>query len=86
MQHQQQTLLRRIRSWIVAKILCYVSSFLLPPYLVALEGHEVTLDIGDVDEVFLPAVIPEEAVAPRPAEVRHRARLDLALHTRGRIT
>ena len=58
----------------------------LPPYLVALEGHEVTLDIGDVDEVFLPAVIPEEAVAPRPAEVRHRARLDLALHTRGRIT
>ena len=55
----------------------------LPSHLVALEGHEVALDIWDVHEVFLPALIPEEAVAPRPAEVSHRARLHLALHTRG---
>ena len=60
--------------------------YYLPSHLVALEGHEVALDIRDVHEVFLPALIPEEAVAPRPAEVRHRARLHLALRTRGRIT
>ena len=57
--------------------------YYLPSHLVALEGHEVALDIWDVHEVFLPALIPEEAVAPRPAEVRHRARLHLALRTRG---
>ena len=51
--------------------------------LVAFQRHEVALDIWDVHEVFLPALIPEEAVAPRPAEVRHRARLHLALRTRG---
>ena len=50
-------------------------------HLVPLQGHEVALDVGDVDEVLLARLAPEEAVAPGAAEVRHLAALDLALNT-----
>ena len=50
-------------------------------HLVPLQGHEVALDVGDVDEVLLARIAPEEAVAPGAAEVRHLAALDLALNT-----
>ena len=51
-------------------------------HLVPLQGHEVALDVGDVDEVLLARLAAEEAVAPGAAEVRHLAALDLTLNTR----
>ena len=42
-------------------------------HLVPLQGHEVALDVGDVDEVLLARLATEEAVAPGAAEIRHLA-------------
>ena len=38
-------------------------------HLVPLQGHEVALDVGDVDEVLLARLATEEAVAPGAAKV-----------------
>ena len=49
-------------------------------HLVVLHGHELALDVGYVDEVFLAVVLAEDvAMASRSAEVAHCPLLSVAL-------
>jgi len=51
-------------------------------HLVLLHGHEVTLNVGDVDKVFLSAALAEDiSVTSRSAEVTHCPPLSAAFYS-----